>query len=129
MTLPRNTNRGTRAAPELQVLPGELRLAEEVAAGRHVLALSGEIDIANAALLERRVVELCEQGAREIVLDLRGLSFIDARGLSAALFCKRRCEHEHVTFSLVPGNRMVRRLCELSGIDEALFSAAESRRA
>jgi anti-sigma B factor antagonist len=100
--------------------PGELRLAEDPARGRHVLSLSGEIDIANAALVERRVVELCREGAREIVLDLRGLSLIDARGLSAALFCESRCEHEGVAFSLVPGNRMVRRLFELSGVERAL---------
>lgn len=102
--------------------PGELRLVEDFASGCYVLSLRGEIDIANAALLERRVVALCQQGAREIVLDLRGLSFIDARGLSATLFCKRRCEHEHVGFSLVYGSRMVRRLFELSGLDEEVVS-------
>jgi len=125
MTRPHDTARD--AAPTAKVLPGELRLAETAASGRHVLALSGEIDIANAALLERRVVELCEQGAREIVLDLRGLSFIDARGLSAALFCKRRCEHEQVSFALVHGSRMVRRLFELSGIGEGLSAPSKSR--
>ena len=59
-------------------------------AGRGVvLALEGELDLAGAATLER---ELAQHDEGPVVVDLRGLSFMDSSGLRALVVAERRIQ-------------------------------------
>ncbi|MET0749523.1 MAG: STAS domain-containing protein, partial [Solirubrobacterales bacterium] len=48
---------------------------------RLMLAVHGEIDLANAGLLDAELERAEETDAEEIVLDLSGVEFIDSTGL------------------------------------------------
>ena len=55
--------------------------------GTAVVALAGELDMAGAATLER---EIGQVGADTIVVDLRGLEFMDSCGLRAIVTSAQR---------------------------------------
>ena len=57
-----------------------------------VLALAGEIDLANCGSIPVDVERLCRQGHREVRLDLRAVSFIDASAVSAFLEARTRAQ-------------------------------------
>jgi anti-anti-sigma factor len=84
---------------------------------RRLVLLRGELDIANAASLEEAVRELCAGGTREIVVDLRGVEFIDSSGLRALLASMSVCE-EHDCSYLVEQELpvAVRRLFDVAGV-------------
>ena len=52
------------------------------AAGVHILRVQGELDLATADALYQRCRAAIARHARLLLLDLRGLSFCDVRGLS-----------------------------------------------
>ena len=57
---------------------------------RHTLTLTGELDMASTPVLEAKANQLVSQGARELVLDLGQLEFIDSsasRGGSPSPCC------------------------------------------
>jgi len=56
-----------------------------IASDRRVLALSGRVNAASAPELKRRVKELVASGQTHLVLDMRGVVFIDSSGLSALI--------------------------------------------
>jgi anti-sigma B factor antagonist len=100
--------------------PGQLRLRDEASDACHTLFLRGEMDFVTAPALEAKVVQLCAEGASEIILDLSELSFIDSRGLMGILLSKKRCESRGCDFSMTRGRNPVQRLCELTGFVEKL---------
>lgn len=56
----------------------------------HVIALAGELDMANAKTFATQV-EACEaEGAEAIVIDLRALEFVDSTGLALFVAAHRR---------------------------------------
>jgi anti-anti-sigma factor len=57
-----------------------------------VLALAGEIDLANCGYIPVDVERLCRQGCHRVKLDLGAVSFIDAAGVSAILEARRRAQ-------------------------------------
>ncbi|MGH3345005.1 MAG: STAS domain-containing protein [Carbonactinosporaceae bacterium] len=66
------------------VEPAALTLhVAERSGGRAVLAIAGEIDLANADQLRNRVAELVSHGHPFVVLDFSEVTFCDSVGLSA----------------------------------------------
>jgi anti-anti-sigma factor len=102
----------------------DLTIDSEGADGRHRLSLRGELDLASAQELEEAVARVCAEGAREAVLDVAGLEFVDSTGLRAILNVKAVCEENHCAFYLTPGrdqiHDQVRRLLEITGLIDRL---------
>jgi anti-sigma B factor antagonist len=108
--------------------PGQFSLSDRAEENRHVIALSGELDIASAPALESKVGELCTDGAAAIVIDLSELAFIDSTGLRTILGAQSVCKEQACDFSLVPGQKSVQRLFVLTGLLEHLpFQANGSK--
>jgi anti-sigma B factor antagonist len=84
--------------------------------GCHTLSLVGELDVATAPELQATVDRLCEEGAREIVLDLHEVSFIDSSGLRAILASRQRCARSGCDFSLTRAQPHAQHLFELTGL-------------
>jgi anti-sigma B factor antagonist len=82
----------------------------------HTLTLVGELDVATAPGLQATIDQLCEEGAREIVLDLHELSFIDSAGLRVILTSRRLCERQGSDFSLTRAQPHAQRLFELTSV-------------
>jgi anti-sigma B factor antagonist len=98
----------------------ELGLEEDERNGRHTLTLVGELDLSSAVKLEAAITRLCTNGAKEIVLDLHGLSFVDSTGLRVILTSRQLCESHACDFSLTRVQVPVQRLFEQTGLGERL---------
>ena len=87
---------------------------------RHTLSLTGELDIASAPMLEAKAKQLFSEGARELVLDLGSLEFIDSSGLNSILRVRALCEEHMCDFALTPGERPIQRLFEVTRLIDRL---------
>lgn len=79
------------------------------------VALSGELDMATAPLLEEWLAPLEADGAAVIMLDLRDVMFIDSSGLGVLLQASRRAQTNGHRFLVVGSSPAARHLFELTG--------------
>ena len=84
------------------------------------LSLRGEFDIANAPHLEREIRRFADAGGARLVIDLRGLSFIDSTGLRIVLETRQRAADQGFDLEIVRGPAQVQRVFELTGLDDRL---------
>ena len=81
---------------------------------------SGELDMSTVPALEERLATARDAGARRIVVDLRGLDFMDSTGLTLLTRWSLGAEQDGYAFALIAGNERVKRLFELTGLSERL---------
>jgi len=93
-----------------------LAFKDDVRGDCHTLSLAGELDVATAPELQAAIVRLCEEGAREIVLDLHELSFIDSSGLRLISTSPQVCAGHGCDFSLTRAQAPVQHLFDLTGV-------------
>jgi anti-sigma B factor antagonist len=96
------------------------RFRVDVERGRESASVrpAGELDVATVDQVEDRLRGLRDAGVRSVVLDLRGLTFMDSSGLSLALRWTFAAEQDGFDFSLIPGPRQIQRVFELAGMAE-----------
>ena len=82
--------------------------------GVAVMALGGELDTATVPILREELATLEGNGVSTIVLDLRGLTFIDSSGLLALLEARRRAMSNGHRLVLSGASRAAQRLFELT---------------
>jgi anti-sigma B factor antagonist len=87
---------------------------------RVVLRLDGDLDMASVPLLESEVELATLDDTTTIVLDLRGLEFLDSTGLRAILLLDKRSTERGQAFALVRGSEQVQRLMSMTRVDEHL---------
>lgn len=96
-----------------------------------VVTLRGELDFDEAPALERVLAELRGAGAREIVVDVCELMFIDSSGISALVAAARATSADRGSLVVASPTPHVQRvfdivrLAELVGIEESLDSALQ----
>ena len=85
------------------------------------MALAGDLDVSTAGSVEQRLIEL-EDGdpGDRMVLDLRGLRFIDSTGLSLLMNAHGRARKAGRQVTIVPGDGPPRRILETTGLDGRL---------
>jgi anti-anti-sigma factor len=87
-----------------------------------VLSLVGELDLASAPTLEEAVAAACAKGAEAVVIDLRGVTFIDSTGLRGVLRARELAIAQDCRCSVVRTlPRQVARIFELAGIEHDLL--------
>jgi anti-sigma B factor antagonist len=63
-----------------------ISLLDPVPMGTHtVVGVTGELDVASAPALRDRLLALINRGAPSLVVDLRGVTFIDSTGVGSLL--------------------------------------------
>jgi anti-sigma B factor antagonist len=100
--------------------PGELVVERKRQRGAHVLALAGELDLASAYDLEAAVLQICAEGAKELMLDLSRVSFADSAGLRALVSATSVCGEHGCALSITHAQEPVARLLELTGLAQKL---------
>ncbi|WP_028928710.1 STAS domain-containing protein [Pseudonocardia asaccharolytica] len=81
------------------------------------IAVSGEIDLANAATVEHRLLGAVTNQMKAVSVDLSDLSYIDSAGLRVLFALGTRLEMLQIAFELVvPPGSLTRRAIELSGM-------------
>jgi anti-sigma B factor antagonist len=99
---------------------GQLTLRSQRDDAVHTIALVGEMDLSNAAEVERelRHVEATDAGA--IVIDLSGLAFMDSTGIRLLIAADARSRADSSRLRLTrPPAQVLRVLC-IAGVDELL---------
>jgi anti-sigma B factor antagonist len=106
--------------PSSRATMGSLRIHTQVQGDRHTVSISGELDVASAPMLEDTLAEACSSGVKELVLDLKGVEFMDSTGLKAILRSKALCEAHHSIYRLTPAQRPVQQVFEATGVRRKL---------
>lgn len=83
------------------------------------MQLRGELDIATAEAVAKRLAGLRERH-ESVLLDLDGLTFIDASGVRLVLAAAEDSRRDGWTFEVTHGSRHVRRVFVLLGLDRHL---------
>ena len=83
------------------------------------LELHGELDMASTERFEQSATEIIEAQRDHVVIDLRGLSFIDSSGVRGVLRVQALLP-ETTRLELIPGPPPVQRVFELTGLIAAL---------
>lgn len=117
MQTPRTTT-GT-AAGTAPVPPAKTCWTTVVVPG-HLLALSGRLDVREAADVRMVLVDAVPAGAGDLVLDLSGLSGLDATGLGVLVGAHRRAQRAGRVLVLRDVTPAVGRLLLLTRLDKVL---------
>jgi anti-sigma B factor antagonist len=104
----------------LESTPGTLEVVEARDGEVVCFVLAGEVDLSTAPGLPVRVRDAIRHGARNVCVDLTGVSFIDSTGLAALLTCERAAARGNGHLTVVHNGGEVLRLFELSRVDRAL---------
>jgi anti-anti-sigma factor len=100
--------------------PGALAIERRVAGDALVFALSGALDLATRDLIHDALSEIDELAPRRLVVDLGGLTFIDASGLHKLLSLTERCREAGPALQLLPGPPPVHEAFETTGLAHRL---------
>lgn len=108
---------------------GNLTICSQREGDAHVLALHGELDLASAGGVEAelRCAEAATSRPAAIVIDLRGLTFIDSTGLRLLIEAGNRADLASYRLRLLRPRAHVFRACEIAGVDRLLpFESGEA---
>jgi anti-sigma B factor antagonist len=104
----------------------QLRIDLRVENDRVVVKLEGELDMANAPLLQSAIESEQLTAAKIVVLDLQGLTFLDSTGLRVVLSAREQCWRRGQEFAVTPGSQQVQRLLSVTGVGEHLRTIASA---
>ena len=101
--------------------PDEFSISTEDRDGGTHLTLHGELDLATAPELEQLVNERLDDG-QEVVVDLRGLEFMDSSGIRVLVAAHARAGRTGGRLVVVRPrpNSAVAKIVEISGLDGEL---------
>jgi len=84
----------------------------------------GEVDLATIDEVRARIEELKAAGFRRVLLDLRGVTFLDSSGVRLVLEADASARADGWDFALVEGSATVQRVFALAGVRDRLRFAA-----
>jgi anti-anti-sigma factor len=101
--------------------PDEFSIAASDRNGRAHLTLRGELDLATAPELEQLVNERLDAG-QDVVVDLRGLEFMDSSGIRVLVAAHARAARNGTRLYVVrpATGTAVAKIVEVSGLDGEL---------
>lgn len=85
-----------------------------------MLAVVGELDLVSCPSLEQAIDDLTAADVDEVVVDLRGLEFMDSTGLHVLVRAHNQVQESGRGFALIRGREQVQRLFDLTGVTESL---------
>jgi anti-sigma B factor antagonist len=88
------------------------------------VSTTGEVDSASAPQLHAELEAQLDAGARELIVDLDGVTFLDSAGLCALAAVHRRATTEGVTLRVLASHRAVIRPLQITGLWD-LFGAEQ----
>jgi anti-sigma B factor antagonist len=104
---------------QIEVLQGMLAVRRERHDGTCVVALCGELDLANAAAAQAEMTAALEADDSPVVIDLRKLEFIDSTGIAVLITAVAQAGDGRLSFR-PSDSPAVRRVLALTGVDQRL---------
>jgi anti-sigma B factor antagonist len=99
---------------------GVLEVHVEQDGNELVVRASGELDIASAKLLADELRTAVDSEASVIVLDLKGVSFIDSTGLRALVLAGAHSRSQSDRLGMLCGSGPVQKALKVSGLERSL---------
>ena len=99
---------------------GELTISSEVRGHAHLLALSGDLDMATVRPFEDELRRVEALSPEAIVVDLAALDYLDSHGATSLANAHRRARRDKRDFSVLQGAPHIHASFELLGLDERL---------
>ena len=98
-----------------------LEVSSELSDGRALISLKGELDLATVGQAEAVLARLeAGTGAATLIIDLRGLRFMDSTGVHFVLGAEGRARERGQTLLIVRGPEAVDRVFRLALLDGRL---------
>ncbi|HEU0316072.1 MAG TPA: STAS domain-containing protein [Solirubrobacteraceae bacterium] len=98
--------------------PGELSIDSSRDGEVQTIGLGGELDLANAELVDRELRRVEATDVRRIVLDLAGLTFVDSSGIRLLIAAAGRADTDRLTIRRPP--ERIERVLRIAGVLERL---------
>lgn len=92
----------------------------ELAGTVHIAAPAGELDVAVAPQLRELLKKLIENGAKKIVVNMRGVSFIDSSCLGVLVNAHKLAVANQASIKFAAPSEQVRKIFELTRVDKHL---------
>lgn len=109
----------------------EFEIKTERSGALCVVTIAGEVDVYTAPQLKTSLIEQIEDGCTDLLVDLRGVSFIDSSGLGVLIGVLRRTKEGSGTIRLVCSRGNVMKVFRITGLDKVfpIFESLEEARA
>jgi anti-sigma B factor antagonist len=101
--------------------------SETLHCGVQLVTLDGEFDISHTPQIGYRLSDIVGACEGRIVVDLRGVSFLDSKMVGTLVRVFRQAEHRGCRLALVRPNPHVWRVFEVGGVSEMFLSFGELR--
>jgi len=103
------------------------RVQTTSARGTLHITVSGEVDLSNAAAIERELCGAISHQPRAVLVDLTALTYLDSAGIRILFTLASLLEPLRIMMKLiVPLDSPIRRLIELSGLESFAYLRPES---
>jgi anti-sigma B factor antagonist len=99
---------------------------EKLSDEQYVISLAGEVDLYTAPEFKQQLLEVIDQGAKEVIVDLTSTTFIDSTTLGVLVGGVKRLRTNEGQLSLVCSDRNITKIFEITGLDR-VFTIYETR--
>lgn len=90
---------------------------EQVGDARHVIALTGEVDLYTAPELKTQMLEVIANDSMDVVVDFTNTTFIDSTTLGVLVGGVKRLREKGGRLSIVCSDRNITKIFEITGLD------------
>ncbi|MEU8250614.1 STAS domain-containing protein [Nonomuraea sp. NPDC048916] len=91
--------------------------------GPTIIRLSGEIDLLTGKALRRQLLDALRSCANVLILDLSGVSFCDASGLTVLVGIQHRARSMGIVLALAEPRPYMSRLLHITGLNRSFAMA------
>lgn len=85
-----------------------------------VITLVGRLDLVSASTAKRRITDTVAEGARHLVVDLDGVTFIDSSGLSSLVAALKAARQAGGDLRIARPNEQARVILQMTTLDRVL---------
>jgi anti-sigma B factor antagonist len=93
--------------------------------GRHIVAVTGEIDLFTAPEFKQRVSAPIDAGCTNVIVDLTGTTFIDSSSLGVLIGAHRRLRRLEGALVIVCNSDAIAKTFRITGLD-GVFTIVET---
>jgi anti-sigma B factor antagonist len=90
---------------------------EQLPGDAYLIALTGEVDLYTAPEFKQELLDAIAKGAKHVVVDLSGTTFIDSTTLGVLVGGVKRLRTNDGQLSLICSDRNITKIFEITGLD------------
>jgi anti-sigma B factor antagonist len=99
---------------------------EQLDDSSYVISLAGEVDLYTAPEFKQQLLDVINQGAKEVIVDFSNTTFIDSTTLGVLVGGVKRLRTNDGQLALVSSDRNITKIFEITGLDR-VFTIYGSR--